>query len=452
MPSYRGDEIIEEWKEAFEASIFQQETFVHPALSVVLSAKIRNYKIWFLGNYIDCRQHHFWFAPPGSAKGRSYDMIARLAKLCHLNMQPLTKPTDASLVGGIDENDQPIYGLLHRNSQVDIIGMEEANVLLKGDDYTRNAKTFMQQAMNPIGSYQNIIVKKLQRGPPIITESQVTFLFMTYPLKQFYSSMYHDGFIQRQVAITSFPDPELTDKVVEDIIDGLGDRTKTQPQLNTVARSLNDIIKELDQGRKADDKCFEFSKDSKKALNKLNQRMIRASESLSLYERELLYNFRIRWFLNGIKYCAHHRALFAETTIQPADVAFAKEIMMPQWLKLIRLIENSQTRDAFTMDDAIYKMLPSFKREYTKIVNEEKEMWVSRPVLIKSVMDSTKKSRSTVNDALKKIEMNIEMMTIRQIKQRIKTKRDVIFIRSDAKRPPRICLSSDYIKTTEGKT
>jgi len=165
-------------------------------------------RIPILGTWIDCRVHTFWIQQSRTGKSIAWEFTNRLLGALGVESESFTAGSDAKLIGTVkeeriyDDNGRPTgetqvittEGLL--NGYKTLV-FDEASVLLNDSKSHFSEKIlYLQQAMAPLGSSTNVLVKHLVGGS-VHTPSGVSLWMTTFPPKDIMAHVLDKGFFQR---------------------------------------------------------------------------------------------------------------------------------------------------------------------------------------------------------------------------------------------------------------
>ena len=159
------------------------------------------------GSHVDCRVHVYWIQQSRTGKSIAYEFTAKLLKACEIETEQFSAGSDAKLIGTVqlqaqyDDEGKPcgeeyitVPGIL--NGYKTLL-FDEASVLLNdAKAYFSDKILYLQQAMAPIGSETNVLVKHLVGGS-VRTPSGVSLWMTTYPPKDIMAHVLEKGFFQR---------------------------------------------------------------------------------------------------------------------------------------------------------------------------------------------------------------------------------------------------------------
>ena len=159
------------------------------------------------GAHVDCRVHVYWIQQSRTGKSIAYEFTAKLLKACGIETEQFSAGSDAKMIGTVqlqatyDDDGKPngeeyitVPGIL--NGYKTLL-FDEASVLLNdAKAYFSDKILYLQQAMAPIGSETNVLVKHLVGGS-VRTPSGVSLWMTTCPPKDIMAHVLEKGFFQR---------------------------------------------------------------------------------------------------------------------------------------------------------------------------------------------------------------------------------------------------------------
>jgi len=204
-----GSNFIRQYVERFNTVSYFNEYAGLLSYFFVLGQYLAPYiRIPIHGSHIDCRTHVYWIQESRTGKSVAWDFTAKLLRALEINAESFTAGSDAKLIGTVEkipiigENGKPtgehdvevIPGLL--NGYKTLL-FDEASVLLNDQKaYFSDKILYLQQAMAPLGSETNVLVKHLVSGS-VHTPSGVSLWMTTFPPKDIMSHVLEKGFFQR---------------------------------------------------------------------------------------------------------------------------------------------------------------------------------------------------------------------------------------------------------------
>lgn len=204
-----GSNFIRQYVERFNTVSYFNEYAGLLSYFYVLGQYLAPYiRIPIHGSHIDCRTHVYWIQESRTGKSVAWDFTAKLLRALDIEAESFTAGSDAKLIGTVEkvpimgENGKPtgehdvevIPGLL--NGYKTLL-FDEASVLLNDQKaYFSDKILYLQQAMAPLGSETNVLVKHLVGGS-VHTPSGVSLWMTTFPPKDIMSHVLEKGFFQR---------------------------------------------------------------------------------------------------------------------------------------------------------------------------------------------------------------------------------------------------------------
>lgn len=431
-----GDTLIRDFLKVFDEHSMKNKPYGRLILHVILGQALKNICFRVGARRIDIRLHGLLIRPSGSGKGAGYGFYADLATELGFNNQLLTESTDAGLVGTAQINPQTREPELMPGLMVDadLISMEEASVLFDyQSEFSKKNLTYLQIAMNPIEDASCHISKRIgMLQEPIEFDPHCSFLLMTYIPDKFVDSLIKRGVIQRFIPIIQRVPVEERLDVVKMAISRIGqsslvgltdDYQSVVNRLRIVINKYNKfgVINETDKlSREQIDKIraeAEFTLDDKarKAIERVIIDFTEKIKDTTMMAQEKLEEFTHRNFEILMKLAIHHAILSMKTSVDAADVIYAKNVYEPIWESLIYNIEDllipSQVQRMRYMQTvsyaiSVYNELRKNKK-YTK-----DDVWVRRlSMLDKLQVKWDNCSFITANKKLKMIETTNEKDT-----------------------------------------
>lgn len=206
---YEGSKFVRNYIERFNTVSFYNEYAGLMSYFFVMGQLLAPYmRIPIHGVFIDSRFHIYWIQQSRSGKSVAYEFISKILKMCGVETEVFSSGSDAKLIGTTkevaiyDENGKPtgqtefevVPGIL--NGYKTLL-FDEASILLNDQKaYFSDKILYLQQAMAPIGSETNVLVKHLVGGT-VRTPSGVSLWCTTFPPKDIMHHVLEKGFFQR---------------------------------------------------------------------------------------------------------------------------------------------------------------------------------------------------------------------------------------------------------------
>jgi len=206
---YEGSKFVRNYIERFNTVSFYNEYAGLMSYFFVMGQLLAPYmRIPIHGVFIDSRFHIYWIQQSRSGKSVAYEFISKILKMCGVETEVFSSGSDAKLIGTTkevaiyDEEGKPtgqtehevIPGIL--NGYKTLL-FDEASILLNDQKaYFSDKILYLQQAMAPIGSETNVLVKHLVGGT-VRTPSGVSLWCTTFPPKDIMHHVLEKGFFQR---------------------------------------------------------------------------------------------------------------------------------------------------------------------------------------------------------------------------------------------------------------
>tara|TARA_R100000995_G_scaffold41700_1_gene19433 strand:+ start:13637 stop:15085 length:1449 start_codon:yes stop_codon:yes gene_type:complete len=206
---YEGSKFVRNYIDRFNTVSFYNEYAGLMSYFFVMGQLLAPYmRIPIHGVFIDSRFHIYWIQQSRSGKSVAYEFISKILKLCEVETEVFSSGSDAKLIGTTkevavyDEEGKPTGRTEHEvvpgilNGYKTLL-FDEASVLLNDQKaYFSDKILYLQQAMAPIGSETNVLVKHLVGGT-VRTPSGVSLWCTTFPPKDIMHHVLEKGFFQR---------------------------------------------------------------------------------------------------------------------------------------------------------------------------------------------------------------------------------------------------------------
>jgi hypothetical protein len=254
-----GSNFIRQYVERFNTVSYFNEYAGLLSYFYVLGQYLAPYiRIPIHGSHIDCRTHVYWIQESRTGKSVAWDFTAKLLRALDIEAESFTAGSDAKLIGTVEkvpimgENGKPtgehdvevIPGLL--NGYKTLL-FDEASVLLNDQKaYFSDKILYLQQAMAPLGSETNVLVKHLVGGS-VHTPSGVSLWMTTFPPKDIMSHVLEKGFFQRVFLYQNSVDIETRQTTSEHRMSGayvpVPDKIWSYDDLAKSIKQTGDIIR-----------------------------------------------------------------------------------------------------------------------------------------------------------------------------------------------------------------
>ena len=354
--AYFGKALIDRYVELFERRVKKQPDFAELTLHILIGQlpSIKKMRIIVGENEIDLRISGCFFKPSGSGGGRGFNFMARIAKEIESNFRIVTEITDAALIGTSDEvkgyspekkgmvTEKRIErGALdpRHNPPINIIAMSEADLLFSGtrSEYKKNAMLYYQIALNPMGTEDNHLAKKLGRGMWIDCYPNISLMLMSYPPDNWLVTIVKRGFLQRMIIIYNEFSTEDRIEVAKTLTNLIGVRTEKAGELEELCRRIR-YVNDFWEGKENVD--VTLTPKAREAFTKLVGEFFKPFRGVGEYQRKKLEEFSQRWLEHLWILAYHHMFLRLDTTLKLEDVSYAQQYLLPIWKRLVSLLEE----------------------------------------------------------------------------------------------------------------
>ena len=336
----KPQEFVNAWTNVFTRDYsYENELYGQGALHVILGRCLINQRIVKRGSTTAPRISMFYLQGPSSGKSSGYSMIYDVMDALGIQIMSPDETTDAALVGTvekeIDEEGNETWeeqeGIL---SETEVFHFDEASVLINPKKYQANMMTYLQKALNAIGSEQNKITKKLAHGEEISIRPNCSLLLTSYMPEGIEDTVLNTGFLQRMIVIPrDLTIEERVSQTTQDI-DALGEEASET--------ELDDLINELKKIMRfySDRKEFDWQY-AKPTLKKYSEDMYDEIRNTPLEIRRLLEGFIPRIIEQLSRLALHYTCMRRDTTVLPKDVTHATRLPMTSLHMIIHWLEEN---------------------------------------------------------------------------------------------------------------
>ena len=405
-----GKEIIEKFLEEFDKHSRNNRTYGRLAFHVLIGQALKHIEVHCGGYYFDIRTHLMLLMPSGTGKSRGYPILNTIMQRLQMHVTQVTEITDAALLGTIEENPdwhhvtnpeverwQSVPGLLQ---ETDVFFMDESEILFNPKKtHIQSTLTYFQQAFNPIGSPNNLIIKKLAHGSAITVAPTCSGIFLSYTPKDVIDYIMTKGFFQRVILFPKKVSEEDRIKNQEEEINLLGTETANESNISDVVK----FIKEL-QVKYAKTRSFGFSKDAKTVFKNQQKKFWLYTKTSTTRIKEIMGSFISRYVPMSYLLAVHHAIIHGRQLVEPADAKYSTELMLKTFQHLLSWLEDEpilgeekdEKRHTVVVQSIYAKMKP------------DNMGYVLKSNLVKTLKKSWQVSLPTVNARLKIFESKIK--------------------------------------------
>ena len=359
--------------QAFGRSCFYSEAYAWACFHMLVGAmpNIRRLRIKRGDTWLDPRVHVFYLADSGSGKGVGAAFVTDVGKKLGLNVYNATDFTDAALIGTIHTTDdgEPIIhkGLLSGQTRewveskggedplnIDILLVSEASKVLNPKPGPNDAGIMnsLQIAMNTVGTSDNLVTKKLAKGPSVSYPTDVTLFFTTFPPVSFADVVLKRGLFQRTLMVVKESNHDERVKVTEEFFRSFYAKQEElyhNPLTREVSnKSTDEIVDMVVNVVKAanrwarDVEEIVVSKEAAERLSKLVFRFQSQVKNLSPFLQAKIHEFVARLAGHLVKLSAHVAILNCSPTVEEVHVKALEKLHAPErFEELITYLSNN---------------------------------------------------------------------------------------------------------------
>jgi hypothetical protein len=360
---------------------------------------LKNCKIYAGPIYIDPRVSLFIVQPSATGKSTPWGFIFDVGRAGGLAVDDIDEATDASLVGTVEEVEtldeqsgtkvrqyNKVYGKL---ANAELLHYDEGSFLLERGAYAQHTMTWFQKALNPIGSEQSKVTKRMAHGV-IEFYPTCSLIITSHPVENMLSSVINKGFFQR---IILYPrDIAIEERQALEFLraDKLGNRVFTEPDIKELGEALQKTRAKYD---KTEVKFDENTKPVIKAKIKSFYDLIKPAHPKV---KEIMATFIPR-FNNFMYTFAFHKCCDRlGDKVEISDINYAHNLCYILFTELMKWVE--ETADFYKLGSKDYsyyrlalflfqKMQPDLPSGYVlqhRFMNACAEQWkVSMPTVLK---------------------------------------------------------------------
>lgn len=333
-------DFVESWVDTFTTDYsYKNPLYGRGALHVILGRCLINQRITKRGAGSAPRVSMFYLQGPSSGKSSGYSMIYEVLDALDIEIMSPDEITDAALIGTVeqttDEHGNQTWeeepGVL---AEAEVFHFDEASIILDPKEYQQNMMTYLQKALNPIGSEQNKISKNLAHGEEIVVRPNCSLLLTSYMPEGLEDTVINTGFLQRMLVIPRQLTIETRKEQTIKDIEALGEDSQDA--------DLRELINELKSIKRHYQEPKEFYwHRAKPVLRKYAQDMYDLIEGTPLEVRRVLEGFIPRMIEQLSRLSVHYCCIRRDTTIMPSDVRQSADLVIQTLHMIIYWLEEN---------------------------------------------------------------------------------------------------------------
>lgn len=361
------DEFVNQWVNTFVRDYsYENELYAQGVLHVVLGRVLLNQRIVKRGSTTSPRVSLFYLQGPSSGKSSALSMVHEVLDALGIEMKSPDEMSDAALIGTIESVDDGEGGTEYEVregalAEAEVMHYDEASVLIEPKSYQENTMTYLQKALNPLGSQSNEITKELAHGDEITVRPNCSLLLTSYMPDGLEDTVLNTGFLQRMITIPR--DLTIEDRMAQtrQDIKALGQDANTG--------ELKELIDELKRIRNTyqEPVNFEWTDAAKRVLLKYQEDMYNEIQDTPIQVRRILEGFVPRMMEQLYRLALHYTAMRRSNKITPDDVNGGRPLIMTSLHMMIHWMEeNPDIRD----DEGAQASAGKRLRGLQKVINE----------------------------------------------------------------------------------
>jgi hypothetical protein len=395
---------LKKFSQVFEQYSYGNVYYGKLCAHVLLGQVLKYNRIFFGPNYIDPRVSIFIVQSSGTGKSVAYPLVYGVAKAAQIDIGEIDEITDAGLIGTIEEETyiDPETGtkltrynkIIGKLAEAGILHYDEGKMLIERGPYAANTLTWLQKALNPIGSEQNICSKKLAHGELIEIHPTCSLIITSHPFSQLLQPVLDTGFFQR---IILYPrDIPISERRSLEFMraEKLGKRLITEPDIKLLGEALIKIRSTYEG------KQIEFEEDVIPVARSKIQSFYNLIAPAHNEVREIMATFIPRY--NNLMYIlAYHHCcdrLGAKVEIEDLNYAFGTAFVL--FRELMSWIE--QTANFYKMGNKDLTYLRLARDLFTRMQKQTEEGFVMKLDLMKRCAEEWRVSLHTVEKYFEK--------------------------------------------------
>ena len=401
---------LEQWTKVFCEYSYNNEMYAQLCFHLVCGQVWKRRFIYKGAQRIDGRISIGIFWDSSGGKSAPYGFVKDALENAGKSVKDLDDYTDAALIGTWSEDPDAEEGednlVLEPGlmQESDVIHFDEASTLFVETAHTKKAVVFMEKALNPIGSAQSLISKKLARGPPIEFYADLSLYLTSYIPEGLGEEFLNKGLMQRVLIL---PKRLTYANRVENIradADRLGRKTVVPEDYDEIMEWVSNEAQNED-GRLANGiEHIWIWDDVREYVKNRNVRLLAMTQNLD-QGVQLVANSMIARYVNFMYVIATHCAsIDARTRITKEDVDYAYALIRDIFEFVLPFLEmDAQIARKGGKEDRLRKEL---KKLATQILKDKpnNDGWVLKSELWGMAESQLHTSSSTLYRATRECE------------------------------------------------
>lgn len=268
-----GYQLFEDYNQLFEKYSWRNRLYANATFHLLFGQlpNIRRMRIIkSSGTYLDPRVHVCYLSPSGSGKGPGAELVSRLSSRLGLKYQVADKFTDNALIGTVQQDKRTGEtwvepGWLHHDAKLNFLAITEATMTLTSNpsQYAQEVMNIFQKSMNPMGSSDATIVKKIGFGELVEVKPRLSLFLTTYIPNNLKEVVISRGFLQRMYFIVHSLNLEQRMASSKEKFK----RMRNPPKTIALEKSITDRLSYLDEYYEGT-KSLRFTNESLQLLEK----------------------------------------------------------------------------------------------------------------------------------------------------------------------------------------
>ena len=395
-------DFLEKFTQTFEMFSYGNTTYGRLCAHVLLGQVLKNVKIYFGPIYVDPRVSIFVIQPSGTGKSTPWNLIRQVGEKSQMKIEDIDDATDSALVGHVES--QEIIDPETKTKVVshnivkgklaigDILHYDEGWFLVKPGQFSQNALTWFQKALNPIG--QNRCVRPMANGT-VDFYPTCSLIITSHELEEAIDIVFKRGFFQRIVLLPRYI--PISDRKQWEFLraDRLGDRFMSiNLDIDNLAEKLMAI-----RAKYIDDFIFKIDPNVKPVLKSKIDEFYKLINSVHERVREIMATFVPRFDNLMYIFSFHHSCVKFKDVVDLEDVNYGYNLAYGMFKEVLTWVEENIPLLKLTSKEQSY--ITSAYMVY-QAMEKNSEGFVFRYAFAKACSEKWRISMPTVNRYLEK--------------------------------------------------
>ena len=337
---------LDQFTKTFELFSYGNALYGRLCSHILLGQKLRNLKLYFGPIYIDPRVSLFLIQPSGTGKSTPWNFIRDIALKAQMAADDIDEATDAALIGTCEEEEvidpethqkTVIYNAIQgKLANSDLLHYDEGQMLVKRGQYSQNTLAWLQKALNPIDSGQNLVSKYLAKlKSPIQFHPHCSLLITSHEIDCLLEVVLDTGFFQRIVLYPRYVPIESRKKNEFLRADRFCKRIFTEIDVDTIAAKLVEV------GKKYENWEIQVDENIYPVIHQKIADMYALINTAHERVREIMATFVPRYDNLIYIFALHHCCANLKDKVDVEDVKYASQLMVELFKDIMSWVEEN---------------------------------------------------------------------------------------------------------------